>query len=213
MAQPHHAQEAGIDLVNDLQLPRQQLLKQLHPPGFQRLRQQRVVGVAEAGGGDRPGAVPVQPLLIDQQPHQFGHSDGWVGVVELDGELALEFAHWQPLVAQNPQHVLQGTGHEEDLLAQAQSFALIQFVVGVENFAQGFALHLGEHGPGVITGVEGSEVEGFRCHRRPQPQRVRCAHPVAGDRGVVGHTHHGVPADGDGIGPLGPDHLPGIAAR
>ena len=81
IANPGHAQEAGVDLVDDLQLAGQQLLKQLHAPGFQGLRQQGVVGVADAGGGDRPSGIPIDAVLIHQQPHQLSHGDGWMGVV------------------------------------------------------------------------------------------------------------------------------------
>ena len=40
-------QMRGVDAVDDLQVPRQQPLEQLDRPAFQRLRQQRVVGVGE----------------------------------------------------------------------------------------------------------------------------------------------------------------------
>ena len=41
-------EELGIDLVDDLHVARQQPLEQRHRPAFQRLGQQRVVGVGDA---------------------------------------------------------------------------------------------------------------------------------------------------------------------
>ena len=41
------ASDAAVDLVDDLHVPRQQAFDQRHRPGFQRFRQQRVVGVAD----------------------------------------------------------------------------------------------------------------------------------------------------------------------
>ena len=210
-ADPGHPQEAGVDLVDDLQVARQQLLEQLHAPGFQRLRQQGVVGVAEAGRGDLPGRIPVDAVHIDQQPHQLGHSDGRVGVVHLHRILAVELAHRQPLTLQDPEHVLQGAAHEEDLLAEPQPFALLELIVGVEHLGEGFRLHLAQDGAGVVAGIEGGEIEGIRRRRRPQPQGVGRVHAEAEDRCVVGHADHGVAADLHRIAPLRADHLPGIA--
>ena len=133
IANPGHAQEAGVDLVDDLKLAGQKLLKQLHAPGFQGLGQQGVVGVADAGGGDRPSGIPIDAVLIHQQPHQLSHGDGWMGVVQLQRKLAMEVGHLQPLAPQDAEHVLQGAADEEDLLGETQSLALVQLVVGVEH--------------------------------------------------------------------------------
>ena len=79
----HLVEEAAVDLVDDLQVPRQRLAEQAQRPLLQRLGQQRVVGVAEGRDRDRPGLVPVEPPLVDQDPHQLGDADRRVGVVEL----------------------------------------------------------------------------------------------------------------------------------
>lgn len=44
-----------IDLINDLQVSRQQLLHQVHWPALQGLREHRVVGVGKGLLGDLPG--------------------------------------------------------------------------------------------------------------------------------------------------------------
>ena len=159
----HHAQEAGVDLIDDLQLAGQQLLEQPQTPALQSFRQQGVVGVADRGGGDTPGRIPVDAVNIDQQAHQFRHGDGGMGVVELNGILAVKFRHRQALTQEDPEHVLQGAGHEENLLTQPQTFALLKLVVGIEHLRERFGLHLLEHGAGVIAGIERGEIEGVGC--------------------------------------------------
>ena len=165
VANPGHAQEARVDLVDDLQLAGQQLLEQLHAPGFEGFRQQGVVGVADAGRGDRPGGIPIDTMHIHQQPHQLGHGDGRMGVVELHRKFAVEVGDLQALAAQDAEHVLQRTAHEEDLLGEAQPLALVQLVVGIEHLGEGLRLHLAQHGAGVVAGVEGGEIKGLRRHR------------------------------------------------
>src|SRR5207302_1381974 len=56
-------QEAAVDLVNDLQVPWQHALQQADRPDFQRLRHERVVGVAAGRGGDLPGPLPREIAL------------------------------------------------------------------------------------------------------------------------------------------------------
>ena len=68
-------------------MARQQALEQFHRPGLERLRQQRVVGVAETRLGHFPGLVPGDGVLVDQDAQQLGDGDGGVGIVELDGDL------------------------------------------------------------------------------------------------------------------------------
>jgi len=152
-------------------------------------------------------------MVVEQQPHQLGHSDRRMGVVELHRELAVELLHRQALALEDAEHVLQGAAHKEDLLAEPQALALVEFVVGVEHLGEGFRLHLAQHGLGVVAGVEGGEVEGIRRRRRPEPQGVGRAHATAEDRRVVGDADHGLPADLHRIAPFRPDHLPGIAPR
>ncbi len=47
IAMHHIFQEATIDLVNDLHMPRQQLSDQIHLPGFQRFGHEGMIGVGE----------------------------------------------------------------------------------------------------------------------------------------------------------------------
>ena len=71
-APPRAVEMRGIDEIDDLHVARQQPLHQRHRPGFERLRQQRMVGVGEGRLSDRPGLVPFDTVEVDENAHQFG---------------------------------------------------------------------------------------------------------------------------------------------
>ena len=60
----HFAEEVLVDLIDDFEVPRQQVPKQVHRPLFQRLRKHRVVRVGERAGGQAPSVVPLQAFLV-----------------------------------------------------------------------------------------------------------------------------------------------------
>ncbi len=227
----HLLQEAGIDLVDDLQQPGQQAFEELHRPAFQRLRQQGVVGVGHGAPGDLPGLVPLQVLLVHEDAHQFGHRDRRVGIVELEDVVLGEGAvvvtvHQFPLA----HHVLEAGGSEQVMLAQTQLLAVLAGVVGIEHHGYVLGLVLGGHRLGVAAGIEFIEIEDVGSGGFPQPQRVDHAVLVAGDRYIVGNGQHvlgvepahpgntlfigevlGVTAEIDDLGVLQPFEFPGIA--
>ena len=188
----HLVEEAAVDLQDDLQVPRQQVGEQVHRPLLQGLGQQGVVGVVEGGAGDRPGPLPVVVVEVDEQPHQLGHGDGRVGVVELHREVLVEVVQVRVLDQVQADHVLQGAGDEEILLPQAQRLALELLVVGIENLGDVLGLDLLRHRAEVVAHVEVGEIEALRRLGAPQPQGVDRVHPVAGNRRVVGDApdHH-----------------------
>ena len=83
----HVVEEAAIDLVDDLQQPRADQLEEAHRPLFQRLGQQRVVGVGQRADRQVPRLVPAELGLVEQDAHQLGHGHRRMRVVELDGDL------------------------------------------------------------------------------------------------------------------------------
>ena len=87
-AGPHLLGEAAVDLEDDLQMTRQQHLEPRQRPFLQRLGQQRVVGVGERPSGEVPCLVPSEAGLVEQDPHQLGHGEARMGIVELDRDLA-----------------------------------------------------------------------------------------------------------------------------
>ena len=188
-------EEAGVDLVDDLEVARQQLGEELQRPALKRLGEQRVVGVGEGLAGDLPGGVPVHPVLVHQQPHQLGHRDRGVGVVQLHRVLLVKTPEGNLLPAHYAHHVLQRAGHEEELLLEAQLLALDRLVVGVEHLGDVLGDDLPVHRAVVVAAVEHGEVEGFRRFGAPQPERVRRVVAVTEDRRVVGNADHGLLRD------------------
>ncbi len=64
-------EEGTIDEVDDLQVARQDPLEERDRPDLERLGQQRVVGVREHAPRDLPGLLPLELVLVDQQPDQL----------------------------------------------------------------------------------------------------------------------------------------------
>ena len=52
--------------------------------------QQGVIGVGQGFPGDLPGLLPGQEMFVHQEPHQFRHGDGRMGIVELDRKAFME---------------------------------------------------------------------------------------------------------------------------
>ena len=77
-------EKATIDFKDYLQMSRQNAAQHLHRPNLQRLGQQRVVRVSEAGLRQFPGALPFQTTLVHQHPHQFRNRQRRMSVVKLD---------------------------------------------------------------------------------------------------------------------------------
>jgi hypothetical protein len=165
---PHLVQEPGVDLVDDFQVPRQHAAEQVQRPALQRLGQQRVVGIGEGLARDAPGQVPVERHFVDQQPHQFGHRDRRMGVVELHCEFLVEALRRDLLHPVDAQHVLQRTGDKEVLLLQAQLLALDLLVIRIQHLGDVLRGDLLVDRAPVIAAVEGGEIE--RLGRLGTPQ-------------------------------------------
>ena len=82
----------AVDLLHDLVDTRKQAGKQLDGPFLQRLGHDSMVGVSAGLRRDLPCLVPAQVFLIQEDPHQLGHSHRRVGVVHMEGCLLIEFA-------------------------------------------------------------------------------------------------------------------------
>ena len=78
---------AGVDLVNDLQVPRQDPLDHGDRPALQGLGEQGVVGVGKRLGAYVPRLFPAHLLVVQQNAHEFGDGERRVSVVELNGNL------------------------------------------------------------------------------------------------------------------------------
>lgn len=107
---------ATIDLVDNFQVTRKQMSKQVDRPSLQSFRKDSVVGVGTRAHADVPGLhdsrwehaakplagrvrskmkihsyrIPPKFLLIDQNPHQLRDCHCWVGVIQLDSNLHMQ---------------------------------------------------------------------------------------------------------------------------
>ena len=104
---PDFVEEAPVNLVNDFQVARQHLAEHRQRPRLERLRQKRMVGVAEGSHGDPPRRLPVDVAIVHQQTHQLGDGDRRMRVVELNGEALREPLHRHVGGVERVQHVLQ----------------------------------------------------------------------------------------------------------
>ena len=80
-------QQPAVHRIDDLHVARQQPLEQRHWPALQRLGQQGVVGIAEGAAGNVPPFVEVQPMIVEQNAHQFSDRNRRMGVIKLDRRL------------------------------------------------------------------------------------------------------------------------------
>ena len=223
-------EEARIDLVDDLEVAREDPAEEVHRPCLQRLGQQRVIRVRKGVPRDVPRGVPAHLVPVHQKAHQLGDGDRRMRVVELHRPLFVELLEGPLQRHLQPNHVLQRAGDEEVLLLQPKRLALGYFVVWIEHLGDVLRVHLVFDGAVVVAMVEGVEIERLDRFRLPQAQVVACADSVPEDRRVVGHAldhrlgnpAHAVPAFMVGprfraaaelhvVGDLGPDNLPGIA--
>jgi len=91
-----------------------------------------VVGVRERVLGDVPGLVPIQFVLIHQEPHQLGNPDRRVGVIELDRHLLREAIEIIVVSQVKADNVMEGN-NKEVLPAGGGVPVLERVVVGIEN--------------------------------------------------------------------------------
>ena len=115
----HLVEKALVDLVDDLQVPRQDALEERDRPGFERFGHQRVVGIRTGLARDVPGAIPVEPVDVEQHAHQLRDGERGMRIVQLDGHLVRQLVQVRMAVEEAAQDVLQRRADEEVLLLQA----------------------------------------------------------------------------------------------
>ena len=186
-----HAQEAGVDFVDNLQVTRQELFEQADRPLFKSFGHQGVVRVGERLGHDFPGFVPFQVLDVEEDAHHFGDGDGRVRIVELDGDL---FGEYLPVVVvqllEAADDILQGSRAQEVLLFETQFLTVHGGIVRVQHLRNRFGKFHVLHGGDVVTVVEVAEAEVVGGLRAPETQVVHGIVLVARNRGVVGQGKH-----------------------
>ncbi|MNO95887.1 hypothetical protein D3C76_875410 [compost metagenome] len=180
----------GVDQVDDLHVPGQHALHQRHRPRLERLGQQGVVGVGQGPDRHFPGFVPGDLVLIDQQPHQLGHGNRGVGIVELDGGGIGQVEQAVMHVQVASQQVLQRGRDEEVLLAQAQLLAGFSAVGRIQHSRDAFGSRHFGHRAEVITRIEALQVQLFQRPCAPQAQGIDAGTAPADYWRVISHRPH-----------------------
>ena len=190
MTLPHVIEEATVDLVNDLEMAWQHHAEQRQRPFFERFGKQGVVRVAARPFRDAPCGIPVQLVLVHEQPHQLGDRDRRVRVVQLCGPAGVELVERLPAQQVQPDHVLEGARHEKVLLLEAELLAGLRLVVRVEHLRDRLGRDfLGDRAV-VVPEVERVQIERLGRFGLPQPQHVRRSGPVPGHRRVTRDPFH-----------------------
>ena len=107
-------------------------------------------------------------MLVDQEPHQLGHGDRRVGIVELDRRLVRQRGQVGMIGEVTADDVLEAGGGEEIFLLEAQLLAGLGGVVRVEHAADALGEHLLLDRAHIVAAVEGLEVDQVAGLGRPE---------------------------------------------
>ena len=110
-----------------------------------------------------------------------------MGVVDVDGHLVGEVEQGSVGGQMVGDDGLQGRGHQEVLLGQAQELALVVVVGGIEHLGDDLGAGGLLHGLEILALGEQVHVEGGGLHGLPQPEHVHALAVIPGHHHVVGH--------------------------
>ena len=143
-------------------------LHQPHRPALERLGQDGVVGVGEAARVSSQALVPRHVVQVDEQPHQLGHGQRRMRVVQLENRLIGQVGK-VGVAAQVPaDRVLQRGRNQEILLLQPQLLAGELLVVRVEHARDVLGVALAFDALDVVAAIEV-----VRCRTRWSPWPTR----------------------------------------
>ena len=185
------AQETSVDLVDDLEVAREEALHHRNGPLLKRLGEDRVVRVAGRAARDVPGLVPLHALLVHEHAHELGDDERGMRLVQVDEGLVRQLRPVGGAVVlhEAAQDVRERAAREEVLLAEAQLLAGHRVVVRVEHLREVLGEHLRLDRLHVGSLVEVREVELVHRLRAPETERVDGV-GVADDGEVVGDALH-----------------------
>ena len=178
------AAEPAVDLLDDLVDAGQAVAEHILAPALERLLHDGVVGVGDGAVDDAPRVVPGEAALVHHDAHQFGHAEGGVGVVDMDGDAIGQTVERAIDLQMAADDVLNGGGHEEVLLAQAEGFALGVVVGGIEHLADDLGHGVLLDGAQVLALIEQAHVEAGGA-RRPEAEDADGLAVLAGDHHVA----------------------------
>jgi hypothetical protein len=155
--------------------------------------------VCEHSRYNLPGLTPFDILLVEQDPHQFGNSQGRVGIVHLNTDVIRKRSPRLIELGKPPQDILQTSRSPEVLLLKSKQFTLVHVVVGVQDLGD-VADFTGSVDTGlVVSCIERVEVE----------TRDRSCFPESDIGAVLGceSGNGGIVGDGIALHTSGPDCL------
>ena len=177
------------------------LIEVAHRPGLERLGEDRVVGVG-AGALHDAGRVLEGDAALHEQAHELRNHHRGMGVVDVDGHVAVQLLRRQSPLLELGQDELRAGGHHEVLLVDAQEPPGLVGVVGVEEAREGV-------GHVVLVEADAALGRARRVLHVEEVQPVGHAVLVAGDLDVVHARGEGPKAKGHREGPAGVD-APGL---
>lgn len=180
------SEEFVVDLVDDLQVTRQQALEEAELPLLERLGQDGVVGVCKDLAGDLPSLGKAEIFLVDQDTDELGYGDSRVRVVHLDDNVVRKLAVGHIELVESTENVLQRSRAPQILLAEPKELALVHVVVGIQHLGDVPNIRACSDRSLVVARVERVEIEPGLRDSLPETDVSRVLGAVSGDRGVVG---------------------------
>ena len=107
-------------------------------PGFQCLRQKRMIGVGKSFSDQGPSLVPRHLFNVHQNTKKFQNRHCWVSIIELNHHFVGELIPSIVIPAITGDHVLQRAGYKKVLLNQAEFLSILSLIIWIKNFGNGF---------------------------------------------------------------------------
>ena len=180
----HVIEQPAIDLVDDLEMTRQQDLEPFDRPFLQSFGQQRVIGVRQCFNCNGPSVVPTEMDLVEQNPHQLRYCHRRMRVIELDGDFVGQRVPVGVGCAKTAHEIRERARNQKIFLDETQPLPHGCVVVGVEHPCQRFGPEGFRQCADEITAAEFLEVEVILRRRGPEPQRIDRLAAVA-DYGTI----------------------------
>src|SRR4051794_2828332 len=102
-----------VDLVDDLQMSRQNLLEQMDWPALQRLWHQSVVRVTARCLCYGPRFIPAQVVLVYENPHHLRDGQRGMRVVQLNCRVVCQTANIRMVREESADDVTQRRRHQK----------------------------------------------------------------------------------------------------
>jgi len=96
-------------------------------------REKSSLRIREDFSCDGKGLTPFDIILVEQDPHQLGDSQGRVGVVHLNTNVIRKSSPRLLELDKPPQDILQTSRSPEVLLLKSKQFTLVHVVVGIQD--------------------------------------------------------------------------------